>query len=318
MIFRNQDGKLDLISVLGIATIVSGLIFMYPLIEAVYTMPEIIDYLIMSIVSYAAFILAGVVALASGKHECGTRISIVCILLGISLVISNKDIAEYYEYTSFVVTILSFLVGIVVITSSFGLLCGYTHYSNKLFWSMGIMALMSAYPLWYMYDLLMPISDVLRFGYMYIPRIACYAIAMMAVHQESIRIPPTTEKIDRNLGIIKDMLYSDGETYITPEDAARLRDFMGSSEDGHAEAVLRSQKETRILAITREKGRTFVEIVPESGRLIMNTFRFYVDSMTDVDDCMIRIYGGPGIFIQIVVHPMPPKKDLKRRFRRTE
>ena len=313
MMFRNQDGAVDVVSILGVALILSGIISISNLAWIVHPYYErlLTNLMLISIGTWAVFILAGIVALASKRCEFSIRIAIVTLMLGIVFAFLNRHFTEFYDYTSFLVLIVSFFTGVVVIASSLALICGYSHYSTKLFWCMGAMIVMSMYPIWYLYNELVPIRLIIEFDYYEIPPMICYAIVMLALHQESIRIPPVTEKIDNNLGIVKDMIYSDGETYITPEDADRLRSFIGSSETGHVDAVLRSGRSERLLSVTREDERTVLEIVPESGRSLMDGFRFCVNQLTDVDDCTIRIYGGPGVFIQIIVHPTPPKKDLK-------
>lgn len=318
MILRNQDGSPDYVSVMGIVAIAAGLLFV---VDILTIASPYYDILLMwdvmcNVIAYLLFMVAGIVALVSRRKTCSTRIALAGIILGVSFILRNRYITENnYELLLFVVTIVSFLIGILTVVSSTALLCGYPRYSTRLFQCMGVMTLLEAYPFWALYNAYVPALEILKSEFYLIPNMAAYILMMVALHQESMRIPPVTEKIDDSLGTIKDMIYSDGDTYITPQEAAEFCRFVDSPEEGQSiDVTLRGGNDARAMSARRVNGKIAVEIVPRSGRNFMNGFRMEVREMVQMEDT-IRIFGGPGMFIQIAVHPIPPETGMKTKIR---
>lgn len=316
MTLKNPDKDRDYVSLMGIVAIFGGILNIYYIIPLLSIDASLRWLVLYNSVVYALFIVVGIIALITRNRECSTRVALCGILIGITFIFRNRYITEdVYSNIAFVVTLISFLLGILTVVSSIALLCGYPRYSTRLFQCMAVMTVLEAYPFWVLYHEYVPIADILTINMYLIPNMATYILMAVALRQESLRIPPVTEKIDDSLGTIKDMIYSDGETYITPEEAAELCRFIDSPEEGQRiEITLRSGDDARFMTIHRVNGRSLAEIVPKSGRNFMDGFRVEIRGVVRTDD-MIRMFGGPGVFVQITVHPIPPKKDIKTKIR---
>lgn len=310
--FRNENGY-DLPSILGaVMVIVSA----FCCVDTLRIWPlglSILDMLIYSNIIPDMLILAGgIAALATKSESYCTRIALAGMCIGASFFIRNIFFADFYEYLSFIVGIIAFIVGVMTLVSSASLLCGYTHYATRLLQCTTIMIVIELFPVWVSYDMLIPWSVIFSIYY-YIPLlIAVYIVMLVCLMHESVRIPSTTQKADRNLEMIKDVIYSDPETYITPEDAESLKGFVGGHASEELNIPLRRGRAERILRIEHTDGGVpKATVVPGTGEHLMSGFRFDVCTLIYDGGDMLRIYGREGVFVQISVRPAPKKRDVK-------
>ncbi len=310
--FRDDNGY-NLPSILGTVMVIVGA---FCCIDTLYTwLPglPVLDVLIYSDIVPDMLILAGgIAALATGSKSYCTRIALAGICIGASFLIRNIFFTDFYEYLSFIVGIIAFIVGVMTLISSASLLCGYTHYATRLLQCTAMMTVIELFPIWASYNRLMPWSVIFSTYYCIPLLIAVYIVIMACLMHESVRIPSATRKADRNLGMIKDVMYSDPETYITPKDAESLKGFVEGRASEELDIPLRCGREERILRIGRTGGGVpKATVVPGTGENLMSGFRFNVCTLVYDGGDILRIYGREGVFVQISVRPAPKKRDIR-------
>mgnify|MGYP004654594913 CR=1 FL=1 len=310
--FRDENGY-DLPSILGAVMVIVGAFCCVDTLCIWLPGLSVLDVLIYSEIIPDMFILAGgIAALATRSESYCTRIALAGMCIGASFLILNIFFTDFYEYLSFIVGIIAFIVGVMILISSASLLCGYTHYATRLLQCTAIMTVIELFPIWASYNMLMPWSDIFSMYYCIPLMIAVYIVMLACLMHESVRIPSATQKADRNLGMIKDVIYSDPETYITPEDAESLKGFVEKHASEELDIPLRCGKEERILRIGRTDGGVpKATVVPGTGENLMSGFRFDVCTLVYDGGDMLRIYGREGVFVQISVRPAPKKRAIK-------
>ena len=312
MRFRNDDGTLDIASLLGLVMAITGAVLLIDTIRLCSYYPDIVVMAMYGGLPQAVLILIGgfcVLAMKSGGY-C-LRVAIAGVFVGAECLVDNIFFADFYSFVYFVVGIVAFIVGVMAIVSSLSLICGYSHYAVRLFQCVLVMTAIELYPIWYSYDLYVPWIDILTTYYTVPFMIAIYASMLACLRHESVRIPSVTERIDLNMEAIEDVAYSDQETYMTPEDAVSLKTFVDGGKSGRMDIRLHHGNATRLLSVTSVEGSVPKAVVrPEEG-IAVDGFRFDIRMLVYDGGEMLRIYGRTGVFVQISVHPVPPGRDPK-------
>lgn len=314
MILSDQNGCLNPASVLGIMMISVGIIEILIDIQQLYPYINIAMMLIYGNMSADILIVIGGIAVLSLRNrDYCIRIAVAGVTIGLSFMIRNIFFTNFYgEYASFIVGIVSFLSGVMATVAAISLLCGYSHYATRLSQCLVIMAVVELFTLWQYYQYLTPWSTNLYLNLDSLFYETVYIMMLICLHHESVRVPPVTEKVDTNMGVMADLIHSDQETYITPEDAIKLKLFIEEHTDGCLELTLHNGKDTHNMHIIRRDGRpAHMTVTSESGSNLMNGLRIDLNTATEVHNGVLRVYGNNGVFIQMAVHPMPPKKNLK-------
>ena len=313
--FRKEDGTIDMAAVLGTVMIACAL---YILGYATYVVAPRYE-LLLTHWSFgdtsSAFLLmfCGIAVLAAKGMEYSSRVAIASLAVGLTFMLRNTEFTEFYgEYVSFVVSVVSFILGVVAVTASMALLFKYRFYSSRVLMAVAVMILVECVPMYMHYhnmfswDLIFYVCGA-SFGY-----IAADAVLVIALRADDIRVPSTYEKIERSMKPVRDQLYSDADTYITPEDASVLERLVLAGE-GKAEIRLRSRKSSRVLSVEGREGQApRATVVTEDGRSFVEGFSMDICSVVSESDC-IKAYGRNGVFIRILVHPEPEKPDVKGR-----
>ena len=322
MIFKKEDGSPDLVKVLGAFMVITAA---YILIDSLRTYVGFIElllnsYVLSTFISPVLTLLFGIAILIPNERTVRTNGSLAGIALGASFMFRNIRFMEYYGAdVSFIISFISFLIGICAIVASTALLFGYSHYSDRIWQTMGVMAAIELYPFYDIYASYLNVLDFVPFFFGNILFIACYAVLILVMFDRSVRIIPVNKRIDRDLGTVKDIIYSGDGTYMVPEDGDSLVRFAeGDGEDG-LDIVLHDRRETRILKIRRLAGSVYpiAMVVPTNGRSFMEGFRFDVVACCPIEDGgKIRIYGRDGVFVDILVHGIPEEPRIAGKIRR--
>ena len=322
MIFKKEDGSPDLVKVLGAFMVITAA---YILIDSLRTYVGFIgllmdSYVLSTFISPVLTLLFGIVLLIPNERSVRTNGSLAGIALGASFMFRNIRFMEYYGAdVSFIISFISFIIGICAIVASTALMFGYSHYSDRIWQTVGIMAVIELYPFYDIYASYLNILDFVPFFFGNILFIACYAVLILLMFDKSVRIIPVNKRIDRDLGTVKDIIYSGDGTYMVPEDGDSLVRFAeGDGEDG-LDIVLHDRRETRILKIRRLPGSEYpiALVVPTNGRSFMEGFRFDVVACCPMEDGnKIRIYGRDGLFVDILVHGIPEEPRIAGKIRR--
>ena len=322
MIFKKEDGSPDLVKVLGAFMVITAA---YILIDSLRTYVGFIElllnsYVLSTFISPVLTLLFGIAILIPNERTVRTNGSLAGIALGASFMFRNIRFMEYYGAdVSFIISFISFLIGICAIVASTALLFGYSHYSDRIWQTMGVMAAIELYPFYDIYASYLNVLDFVPFFFGNILFIACYAVLILLMFDKSVRIIPVNKRIDRDLGTVKDIIYSGDGTYMVPEDGDSLVRFAeGDGVDG-LDIVLHDRRETRILKIRRLAGSVYpiAMVVPTNGRSFMEGFRFDVVACCPMEDGdKIRIYGRDGLFVDILVHGIPEEPRIAGKIRR--
>ncbi len=322
MIFKREDGSPDIVKVLGAFMVITAV---YILVDSLRTYVGFIgllmdSYVLSTFISPVLTLLFGIVLLIPNERSVRTNGSLAGIALGASFMFRNIRFMEYYGAdVSFIISFISFIIGICAIVASTALMFGYSHYSDRIWQTMGVMAAIELYPFYDIYASYLNILDFVPFFFGNILFIACYAVLILLMFDRSVRIIPVNKRIDRDLGTVKDIIYSGDGTYMVPEDGDSLMRFAeGCGGDG-LEIVLHDRRETRILKLRRSPGAEYpvAMVVPTNGRSFMEGFRFDVAACCpSAERDRIRIYGRDGLFVDILVHEIPEEPRIAGKIRR--
>lgn len=321
MMFKKEDGSPDMVRVVGAFMVITG----------VYILAESLRYyvgffnLLMNSYSLSTFIsplltlASGVFLLIPNDRKIRTNGALAGMALGASFMLRNIRFMDQYGYdVSFIISFVSFLVGIAAIISSVALLFGYSHYSDRVWQTMGIMSAIELYPFYFVYSLYMPLLPCIPTYFSNIMYIACYATVIVLMFDRDVRIIPVNKRVDQDLGTVKDMLYSGDGTYMVPEDGDSLVYFAEGNGDD-LDITLHDRRETRILQLRRLPGSEYPTacVVPSNGRSFTDGFRFDVVACCPSKELdRVRIYGRNGVFVEILVHEIPEEPRIAGRIRR--
>lgn len=314
--FRNEDGTVDMAEILGIVMVVSGIYVLGCMAYFVAPYYELLleRFSIQEMSSVFLLIFGGLAVLIGRSMEYSSRIAIGGITIGATFLIRNFDFTEFYgQYISFIVPIIAFILGVLTVAASTALLCRYPFYVSRLVPSIGLMIAIECIPMYQMYREYVSLSDMLitcsaSFGY-----IAVSAMMILALSNKETWVPSVYKSIEANMKIMKDVVYSDAETYITPEDLSELERTVRSGSEGKLDIRLRSRKSSRMLSLECCEGSApRASIVAEYGRSFLEGFSMDVCALIP-EDGRVTIYGRNGVFIRIMVHPEPEKPDIKGR-----
>lgn len=200
--FRKEDGTIDMAAVLGTVMIACALYILgytayiaSPMYELLLTQWSFGD---MSSVFLLMF--CGIAVLAAKGMEYSSRVAIASLAIGLTFMLRNIEFTEFYgEYISFVVSVVSFILGIVAVTASMALLFKYRFYSSRVLMAVAVMILVECVPVYmyyhsmYSWNLIFYICGA-SFGY-----IAVDAMLVIALRAEDIRVPSAYEKIERSM-----------------------------------------------------------------------------------------------------------------------
>ena len=322
MIFKKEDGSPDVVKVLGAFMVITAV---YILVDSLRTYVGFIDlllnsYVLSTFISPVLTLLFGIVLLIPNERSVRTNGSLAGIALGASFMFRNIRFMEYYGAdVSFIISFISFIIGICAIVASTALMFGYSHYSDRIWQTVGIMAVIELYPFYDIYASYLDILDFVPFFFGNILFIACYAVLILLMFDRSVRIVPVNKRIDRDLGTVKDIIYSGDGTYMVPEDGDSLVRFADGDGEDELDIILHDRRETRILKIRRLPGSEYpiALVVPTNGRSFMEGFRFDVVACCPMEDGdKIRIYGRDGLFVDILVHGIPEEPRIAGKIRR--
>lgn len=322
MIFKKEDGSPDVVKVLGAFMVITAV---YILVDSLRTYVGFIDlllnsYVLSTFISPVLTLLFGIVLLIPNERSVRTNGSLAGIALGASFMFRNIRFMEYYGAdVSFIISFISFIIGICAIVASTALMFGYSHYSDRIWQTVGIMAVIELYPFYDIYASYLDILDFVPFFFGNILFIACYAVLILLMFDRSVRIIPVNKRIDRDLGTVKDIIYSGDGTYMVPEDGDSLVRFADGDGEDELDIILHDRRETRILKIRRLPGSEYpiALVVPTNGRSFMEGFRFDVVACCPMEDGdKIRIYGRDGLFVDILVHGIPEEPRIAGKIRR--
>lgn len=314
---KNDSGDPDLMLLLGIFMIVAGACDEIDRIITFYPDPYLTEDLgeILQLTSDAVLIAGGVLVLFSGRYRYWTRASIAGLFFGAHFLLMYLNAGDLEsDNLEFVVSIVALLVGAASLVASISMVFGYKHYATRLFQSMIVMVLVSILPFYECYHYEIPMSFAFMMYYPQIAFMMSYAVMIVVLHHESVRVMTVNERVDSNLGVINGLLYSGEGAYITPEDAARIESFVASPSSESVRVPIRDgEGDSEIIVQLSSDCRILGYVAPVEGRSFTDGFRFEVCSLVRVDDSLIRIYGRRGVFVQLSVHPVPPKRTLKDR-----
>ncbi len=322
MIFKREDGSPDIVKVLGAFMVITAV---YILVDSLRTYVGFIElllnsYVLSTFISPVLTLLFGIVLLIPNERSVRTNGSLAGIALGASFMFRNIRFMEYYGAdVSFIISFISFIIGICAIVASTALMFGYSHYSDRIWQTVGIMAVIELYPFYDIYASYLDMLDFVPFFFGNILFIACYAVLILLMFDRSVRIIPVNKRIDRDLGTVKDIIYSGDGTYMVPEDRDTLFHFADGDGEDELDIILHDSRETRILKIRRLPGSEYpiALVVPTNGRSFMEGFRFDVVACCPMEDGdKIRIYGRDGVFVDILVHGIPEEPRIAGKIRR--
>lgn len=305
MRFRNDDGTIDLASVLGAVMIAVGAILLTRTVLIYRDILGIEFLLVYSDLPGRILMIAGGLLILSMRDKgYGPRIAVAGIVLGTAVLLDNIFFTDFYEYSSFIVGIVSFMIGVMAIVSSASLLCGYSHHATRLSQCVLVMVLIELYPIWYYYSLYMPWSDILSMCYDCLLTIVVYAVMLACLRHESVRIMPAAGRIERDTGIIEDAFLSGSDAFMTPEDAMSLKRFVEEKRDGRMDVRLHRGTVDGILSVSSAEGSFPKASVKRDDRTeILNVFVFEIHALAYDGGELLRIYGRTGMFVQIKVRP---------------
>ncbi len=322
MIFKREDGSPDIVKVLGAFMVITAV---YILVDSLRTYVGFIgllmdSYVLSTFISPVLTLLFGIILLIPNERSVRTNGSLAGIALGASFMFRNIRFMEYYGAdVSFIISFISFIIGICAIVASTALMFGYSHYSDRIWQTVGIMAVIELYPFYDIYASYLDMLDFVPFFFGNILFIACYAMLILLMFDRSVRIVPVNKRIDRDLGTVKDIIYSGDGTYMVPEDGDSLVRFADGNGEDELDITLHDRRETRILRIRRLPGSEYpvALVVPTNGRSFMEGFRFDVVACCPMEDGdKIRIYGRDGVFVDILVHGIPEEPRIAGKIRR--
>lgn len=322
MIFKKEDGSPDLVKVLGAFMVITAA---YILIDSLRSYVGFIDlllnsYVLSTLISPVLTLLFGIAILMPNERTVRTNGSLAGIALGASFMFRNIRFMAYYGAdVSFIISFISFIIGICAIVASTALMFGYSHYSDRIWQTMGVMAAIELYPFYDIYASYLNVLDFVPFYFGNILFIACYAVLILLMFDRSVRIIPVNKRIDKDLGTVKDIIYSGDGTYMVPEDGDSLVRFADGIGEYELDITLHDRRETRILKIRRLPGSEYpiALVVPTNGRSFMEGFRFDVVACCPMEDGdKIRIYGRDGLFVDILVHGIPEEPRIAGKIRR--
>lgn len=305
MRFRNGDGAIDLASVLGAVMIAVGAVLLARTVLIYRDILGIEFLLVYSDLPGRILMIAGGLLILSMRDKgYGPRIAVAGIVLGTAVLLDNIFFTDFYEYSSFIVGIVSFMIGVMAIVSSASLLCGYPHHATRLSQCVLVMVLIELYPIWYYYSLYVPWSDILSMCYDCLLTIVVYAVMLACLRHESVRIMPATGRIEHDTGIIEDAFLSGSDAFMTPEDAMSLKRFVEEKRDGEMDVRLHRRTVDDILSVS-SAGRSFpkASMRRDDGTEIMNGLVFEIRALAYDGGEVLRIYGRTGMFVQIRVRP---------------
>ncbi len=259
-------------------------------------------------------IFGGLAVLIGRSMEYSSRIAIGGITIGATFLMRNFDFTEFYgEYVSFVAPIIAFILGVLAVAASTALLCRYPFYVSRMAPSIALMIAVECIPMYELYNEYVPWPTIIvrcsdSFGY-----IAVSAAMIAALSRKDIWVPSIYKRIEANMKVIKDTIYSDAETYITPEDLSELERMVRSGSEGKLDIRLRNRKSSRLLSVACLEGKApRASVVPESGRSSLGGFSMDICSLIP-EDGKVTIYGRNGVFIRIMVHPEPEDPKIRDR-----
>ncbi len=322
MMFKKEDGSPDLAKVVGAFMVITAV---YILVDSLRYYVGIFNlllnsYVLSTFISPVLVLIFGIVILLPNDRTVRTNGSLAGMALGASFMFRNIRFMEYYGLdVSFVISFVSFLVGIGAIVGSTALLFGYSHYSDRIWQTMGIMAVIEVYPFYDIYASYLPILNFIPIYFSNILFIACYAVLIVLMFDKSVRIIPVNRRVDDDLGTVKDIIYSGDGTYMVPEDGDELVYFAEGNGGDRLEIVLHDSKETRILKLRRLQGSEYpiAMVVPANGRSFMKGLRFDIVACCPyVEQGRVRIYGRDGLFVDILVHEVPEEPRIAGKIRR--
>lgn len=322
MMFKKEDGSPDIARVLGAFMVITAV---YILIDSLRTYVGFIDlllnsYVLSTFISPVVTLLFGIAILLPNERTVRTNGSMAGIALGASFMFRNIRFMEYYGAdVSFIISFISFLIGVCAIVASTALLFGYSHYSDRIWQTMGVMAAIELYPFYDIYASYLPMLDFIPYFFSNILFIACYAMLILLMFDRSVRIIPVNKRIDRDLGTVKDIIYSGDGTYMVPEDGDSLVYFAEGNGGDCLDIVLHDRRETRLLKLRRIQGSEYpiAMVVPANGRSFMEGLRFDVVACCPSSDLdSVRIYGRDGLFVDILVHEIPEEPRIAGKIRR--
>lgn len=315
MIPKNGSGDPDLMVLLGISMSLAGSYYTLDSISSVYPYLEfLVDAsVISSLIGGILMFIGGIFVLSSGRYRYWLRSAVAGFFISVSFVLRNVGYVYPENGTaSFVVAIIALLVGTSAIIASVSMAFGYKHYASRLFQGAAVMLCVELFPFYICYHYLVPVPAVLALYHGIIPFVVVYAILLVVLHHESVRVVPVTERVDSDMCTISGMQYSDGDSYILPEDAASIEDLVSSNRNAELRLTLFGGSEERAIKfVSTSEGTVMGTVVPSEGTNLFDGFRFEADVVVRTDDG-IRIYGREGVFVQILVHPRPPEKSERR------
>lgn len=319
-IFRNEDDTVNLGNVLGIAMIVTGIVEL--LIQALMLdFSDLISGDLFDLISYITFMIGGLLILATRPWKHVTRMSFAGIIMGLALLVSNITFFSVETDRWFLIGMISFFLGIVMIIFSIGLLFGYSLYSVKVTLCAGIMSCIEVYPIYSAWKVEYTISYVISAYDTYLNRIPVTGLCvvfLIGMYREVIKVVPPTKRIDRDLRTVSDIIYSRDDSYITPCDLQTIIDYCDGELRFERSLCIPLRTENTehwrrlIIRYIGNSQEPVAYVAPSNGKSFIQGFRFNIIHVTVSENRdKVRIYGKHGVFVDIMVKEYEHVKGLK-------
>ena len=318
--FRNEDGTANLGNILGIAMIVTGVIEL--LIQCIWF--DFSDFMsddLPDLISYASFIVGGSLILATRPWKHATRMSFAGIIMGLALLISNVTFFNVETDRWFLISMISFFLGIVMIFFSIGLMFGYSLYSVKVTVCAAIMSGIEAYPIYDTWRMEYTMEHLISAYGTYLNRIPITGLCvvfLIGMYREVIKVVPPTKRIDRDLRAVSDILYSRDDSYITPYDLQTILDYCDDELRCDRSLCIPLRTENTeywrrlIVRYIGNNQEPVAYVAPSNGKSFIQGFRFnLMHVVVSENRDKIRIYGKHGVFVEIMVKEYEHVKNLK-------
>lgn len=319
-LIRNDNGTFNLGNILALAMVVTGIIeFLVQGIFFSISDLETIDFT--DFISYLSFIAGGLFVFATYNWKHATRMSFAGMIIGLALIVSNISFFNVETEQWFLIGLISFCLGIVMIFCSIGLLFGYSLYSVKLTICAGIMAGIEAYPIYATWRMEYTWSFFLSSYELYLDRIPVTGLCivfLVGMYREVIKVVPPTKRVDRDLRTVSDIIYSRDDSYITPEDLQIIIDYC-DEELRYERSLcipLRTENDEHwrrlIIRYIGSSPEPVAYVAPSGGKSHIQGFRFNLMHIvvSETGD-KVRIYGKHGIFVEIMVKEYERMKNIK-------
>ncbi|MDO5861579.1 MAG: substrate-binding domain-containing protein [Thermoplasmata archaeon] len=329
------ERRLDKVSVFGFALTVAAIVcimlplsiilfywnqFAASLAEVGTSMWYIMELMFgnVEMVSYIFMLFGGILIYRNNKLPYVTRASLCGLILGAAFLIRNLDFAESATYSgiSFVISLLTLIVGAATLIASFATMFGYNHYGLRLVELALVMIFIDFWPLYNVYRLEGNFAAYLSYIDR-IPLIISYVIFIIVMLDKSVQVPSANKRMGFNIDTIGDMAHSSWASYITPADLTLLKAAIAERTDITVE--IRGESHPKSLSIINVPGHEYMQgtVEPRRGGSFMDGFRFDIVNVCLSDSGgLLRIYGLDGVFVDLVVKEMPHSKTIREMLSR--